>query len=282
MGGSAGAGSSDISGGVRVRSDGGGAGEGGGGGDYGRFARGRMTDAGRRNVASWLAFMRKPLDQGGMGYTGPVAHGQVAMMQGESGINLDPAAMGDRDRRGVPDAFGTGQWSDAKGNDRFPRLKALAAEMGKDWRDRGVQQEMYRREMLGRYRGVYNAITRDGTGEGSLRYGINGYENPQKHALAFKLRKPFLDRLRREADRPTVRADEPRLVKGLDGVEGLDLGNGTMRMPNGSIRSITPSGLTIPDAPAGGFGGAGGRGMSELREHVAELACPHSVVRVRS
>lgn len=64
---------------------------------------------------------------------------------------------------------------------------------------------------------------------------------------------------------------EPKLIRGLDGKEGLDLGDGTMRMPDGSIRSITRSGLEIPNAPAGGIGGGGGRGMSELREHVAEL-----------
>jgi hypothetical protein len=64
---------------------------------------------------------------------------------------------------------------------------------------------------------------------------------------------------------------EPKLIKGLDGKEGLDLGDGTMRMPDGSIRSITRSGLEIPDPPAGGLGGGGGRWMSELREHVAEL-----------
>ncbi len=58
---------------------------------------------------------------------------------------------------------------------------------------------------------------------------------------------------------------EPKLVKDLDGKEGLDLGDGTMKMPDGSIRSI------VPAAPAGGIGGGGGRGMSELREHVAEL-----------
>ncbi|KQS59499.1 phage tail tape measure protein [Methylobacterium sp. Leaf361] len=70
---------------------------------------------------------------------------------------------------------------------------------------------------------------------------------------------------------PMARDGEPKLVKGLDGKEGLDLGNSTMKMPDGSIRSITRSGLEIPDAPAGGIGGGGGRGMSELREHVAEL-----------
>ncbi|MCJ2056661.1 phage tail tape measure protein [Methylobacterium sp. J-048] len=64
---------------------------------------------------------------------------------------------------------------------------------------------------------------------------------------------------------------EPHLVRGLDGVEGLDLGNGTMKMPNGAIRSIPRGMPAIPEAPAGGLGGGGGRGMSELREHIAEL-----------
>lgn len=60
-------------------------------------------------------------------------------------------------------------------------------------------------------------------------------------------------------------AAEPRLVKGLDGKEGLDLGNGTMRMPDGSIRSITQgSGLTIPTPPPGGLGGAGSGGRADL------------------
>lgn len=61
---------------------------------------------------------------------------------------------------------------------------------------------------------------------------------------------------------------EPRLIKGLDGKEGLDLGNGTMKMPDGSIRSIT----RVPEAPAGGVGGGGGRadlGAAAERMHAA-------------
>ncbi|MFF9552730.1 phage tail tape measure protein [Methylobacterium fujisawaense] len=72
-----------------------------------------------------------------------------------------------------------------------------------------------------------------------------------------------------EAVRKTL--EEPRLVRGMDGKEGLDLGDGTMRMPDGAIRSIPRGMPEIPEAPAGGIGGGGGRGMSELREHVAEL-----------
>ncbi|WP_157862111.1 hypothetical protein [Methylobacterium sp. Leaf361] len=50
-----------------------------------------------------------------------------------------------------------------------------------------------------------------------------------------------------------------------------------MKMPDGSIRSITRSGLEIPDAPAGGIGAAGnGRGsigahVEEFRRHVDRL-----------
>lgn len=54
-------------------------------------------------------------------------------------------------------------------------------------------------------------------------------------------------------------ASEPRLVKGLDGKEGLDLGNGTMKMPDGSIRSITSGVPKVPEPPEGGVGGTGGR-----------------------
>lgn len=193
----------------RLPSIGGGGGEPPGGytGNDGRRAAGsRMSTSGRENVASWMEFFRRPVDQGGMGYTEEQARGQIAMMQGESGLNLNPAAKGDHDRSGVPHAFGTVQWSDAKGNQRFPRLRALGAEMGKDWTDRSVQQEMYRREMMGAYRKVYDRIRGAQTGEQSLWTGITGYENPREHSLAYGIRKPFLDRLRRQGvEPPTAR-----------------------------------------------------------------------------
>ncbi|WP_182179320.1 hypothetical protein [Methylobacterium radiotolerans] len=69
---------------------------------------------------------------------------------------------------------------------------------------------------------------------------------------------------------PMAKDGEPKLVKGLDGKEGLDLGNGTMKMPDGSIRSITRSGLEIPEAPAGGIGGAG-NGRGSIGAHVEEF-----------
>lgn len=68
---------------------------------------------------------------------------------------------------------------------------------------------------------------------------------------------------RGERFQPSASA-EPKLVKGVDGKEGLDLGNGTMKMPDGSIRSIAKSGLSIPEPPTGGFGGSGG-GRGDMR-----------------
>ncbi len=196
------------------------------GNDGRRASRSGMSAAGRANVASWMDFFRKPVDQGGMGYTEEQARGQIAMMQGESGLNLDPGAMGDKDRRGVPHAFGTVQWSDAKGNDRFPRLRALAAERGTAWQDRATQQEMYRREMMGRYKGVYNRIRGAQTGEQSLWAGIVGYENPQQHSLAFGIRTPFLNRLRRDGAGSAVAGVPP----------GDENGN----FPNGAPRALKP------------------------------------------
>ncbi|KAA0121004.1 hypothetical protein CIW48_26215 [Methylobacterium sp. P1-11] len=68
---------------------------------------------------------------------------------------------------------------------------------------------------------------------------------------------------------------EPRLVKGLDGKEGLDLGDGTMKMPDGSIRSITSGAgaRSIPDAPKAGAGAAGmGEHVEALGRHIDRLA----------
>ena len=66
---------------------------------------------------------------------------------------------------------------------------------------------------------------------------------------------------------PMQKEGEPKLVKGLDGKEGLDLGNGTMKMPDGSIRSI------VPAAPASAIGGGGGRGdMRAAAERMHQAA----------
>ena len=73
---------------------------------------------------------------------------------------------------------------------------------------------------------------------------------------------------------PKDGAGEPELSPGLDGKAGIDLGNGTIRMPDGRIRSKTygppggdkPPGPKVPEGqpdpldrtlPPGGFGGRG-------------------------
>ena len=80
----------------------------------------------------------------------------------------------------------------------------------------------------------------------------------------FKVHRGELGNARRLGAYKSAQDGEPKLVRGLDGKEGLDLGNGTMKMPDGSIRSITRSGLEIPEAPAGGLG-AGTGGKADMR-----------------
>lgn len=105
------------------------------------------------------------------------------------------------------------------------------------------------------YPGVWAAIQAGGDPRAILYKLIKRYESPQDVAAAFNHRLKLLNRFKpgAVADAPNAptSAGEPRLVKGLDGKEGLDLGDGTMRMPDGSIRSITNGGgpRSIPDAP---------------------------------
>lgn len=97
-----------------------------------------------------------------------------------------------------------------------------------------AQQEMYRREMMGRYRGAYNRIRGAQTGEQSLWPGIQSYENPREHSFAYAIRKPALDRLRRQnAEAPPARM--PSLA-----------GDGDF-LPNGAPRVLKPN--SMKDAP---------------------------------
>ncbi|WP_081612773.1 phage tail tape measure protein [Methylobacterium sp. 88A] len=159
----------------------------------GRRSRGATTAEGKARVASWQAFLEKPVDAGGLGMPPGKAQATIAMMQGESGGNLDPKAAGDH-KNGVPQSFGTAQWNVGAG--RFGKLQALAQKMGKPWQDIEVQQAFLRQEMLGSHRAAYDAMMAAKTDEGTLRAGIAKFENPQKHDLAHQIRLPFLNRLR--------------------------------------------------------------------------------------
>ncbi|WCS27230.1 phage tail-type lysozyme domain-containing protein [Methylobacterium sp. NMS14P] len=213
-------------------------------GNDGRRSRGATSAQGRENVASWMDFLQKPVADGGLGMPKGKAQATIAMMQGESGGNLDPGAIGDSGH-----AHGTAQWSDQNGNPRFPLLRKYAESQGKDWRDRTIQQQYLRMEMLGlpgaiSHRKAYDAMMGAPTDEQTLYEGISKFENPQKHALAYQIRKPFLDRLRQQP----AQAAAGRQVTGLDGQVGTDLGDGTMRMPSGAIRSI-PANAPTASAP---------------------------------
>ncbi|MCJ2049312.1 phage tail tip lysozyme, partial [Methylobacterium sp. J-070] len=200
-------------------------------GDYtgndGRRSRGATSAQGRANVASWMEFLQKPVSEGGLGMPRGKAQASIAMMQGESGGNLDPGAVGDSGH-----AHGTAQWSDANGNPRFPLLKKFAASQNKDWRDRGVQQQYFRMEMLGlpgavSHNHAYRAMMAAPTDEQTLYQGISKFENPQKHALAYQIRKPFLDRLRRieqhDQDIATIQAAGKDLRSGASNARRPDV-----------------------------------------------------------
>ncbi|MCJ2109667.1 hypothetical protein MKK64_00285, partial [Methylobacterium sp. E-025] len=88
--------------------------------------------------------LQRHVGEGGLGRPKGKAQATIVMMEGESGLKLAPSSPGDSGH-----THGTGQWSDARGNPRLPLRRKYAASQGKDWRDRGVQQEYLRMEMLG-------------------------------------------------------------------------------------------------------------------------------------
>ncbi|KTS09734.1 hypothetical protein SB2_11810 [Methylobacterium radiotolerans] len=208
-----------------ARAMGGGFGAGGGGAagnlgvgsDYlatigGKTYRSAYTAAGKERVASWLQMLQRPVGEGGLGMNADKARAMVAMMQGESGINLNPGAVGDHGT-----AFGTAQWRLG----RAANLRAMAAKMGLSASDPRVQQQHFRAEMLGlygrggSYRSVYDAIMAAPSGEAALAIGIDKYENPAKKALAYRFRHPYLQGLRRSGagevatERPAPTAGPP-------------------------------------------------------------------------
>lgn len=210
------------------------------GNDGRRAARGRLSAAGRSRIASWLEFLQRPVSEGGEGMPLGKAQATIAMMQGESGLNLDPGIVGDSGH-----AHGTAQWSDAKGNPRFPLLQRYAASQGKPWTDVGVQQQYHRMEMLGlpgavSHNRAYRAMMAAPTDEDTLREGIDKFENPQKKGLAFAIRRPFLDRLRRDQAGATA-GRLPSLAGDSD------------FLPNGAPRVLKPN--SMKDAPGSHRGG---------------------------
>ncbi|MCJ2021198.1 phage tail tip lysozyme [Methylobacterium sp. E-065] len=208
---------------------------------------GANTAAGRERVGSWLNFFQAPVDQGGMGADVETARAMVAMMQGESGSGLNPAAAGDK-VNGVKTSFGTAQWH----NERFSALQAMAKRMNVAWTDVGAQQQHLRNEMLfGKERGAWTAIKAASTGEAKLAAGINLFERPKYKKKAFDFRVHYLRQLRRQAapspePNATPQASMPAAPPPAAAMRGLPNG----MTPGGfDMRSIDPQAALQP-APA--------------------------------
>lgn len=182
-----------------------------------------LTGSGaNENVKSWYEFLTKPLDQGGLGRTHEQAKGEIASMRGESGSSLDPAAYNPNDL-GKPSG-GTAQWRGS----RLRALKALAAKQGKDWRDRSVQQEFYRQEMLGTHKGANAAITSATTSEEALSAHVRQFERPKYPNKEIGKRKAYLADVQKGAATPAG-----LISSGVLDPNSIPLGNG---------KPITPSG----------------------------------------
>lgn len=159
---------------------------------------GKFAGGPNANADSWMNFMMKPADQGGMGLTAAQARGAVAGMQGESGKGLNSAAdnPNDRGKRSI----GTAQWRD----DRERNLRAFAAERGKPWQDRGVQQEFLRHEMMGSgalgggsEAKALMALKGANTDEEAVSTWVSRFERPQYPGPGSQKRAGFLPALRK-------------------------------------------------------------------------------------
>lgn len=242
-------------------------GAGGGGGGGGLIQRASFSPGGGGGDIDFGGAMRRASTGGG---SGSVSAG-IPRFGGGSGGITSPLA-------GGPTA---GIRADVRA---YVRAAALARGIDPNVAERVINQESgfnpYRNNLTAREKsyGVMQLNTQGGLGNVALGKGIDPRDPSQwrKH-IDFGL-----DVVKRDGWRqwygardvgisrwqgvgsvkpvPMAKDGEPKLVKGLDGKEGLDLGNGTMKMPDGSIRSITRSGLEIPDPPSGGLGaGTGGR-----------------------
>ena len=159
-------------------------------------ARG-MSDAGRERVNSWMGFFMKADAEGGMGLPRGKAAAMVAMMQGESGQNLDPAIFNPNDNGGP--SGGSAQWHDKAGevNGRLTQLKRFAAARKTDWRDVSLQQQFWKHEAQTSERAAWNKIQSAPDGPSALHAGVFDYERPADRPGEYRKRLPNLDRIMR-------------------------------------------------------------------------------------
>ncbi len=98
------------------------------------------------------------------------AAGIVGNLQGESGQNLNPAAINKGDGRDGSDSIGIAQWN----GPRAEALKAYAASKGTDWTDLNTQLEFLHSELKGpeakAYAGLTAAKTPEEAGQAMLAF----------------------------------------------------------------------------------------------------------------
>ena len=160
-----------------------------------------FTPEGRARIASWMDFFMRPDGEGGMGASRRTALGSIAMLQGESGRNLDPTISG-WDVNGP--SGGSAQWHDVtKGRmagklRRFSDLMDFATAQHADWKDIGVQQAFWKKEARNTMRFAWDPMRRARTAPGTLKQGIDKFENPAHHTLEFARRLPNITAMVRE------------------------------------------------------------------------------------
>jgi hypothetical protein len=139
-------------------------------------ARGKDADLTR----SWMNFLMKPVDQGGLGRTLAQAKGEVASLHGES-AGLNPNQTHDPDKNGNPTGYGTAAWRDDPrpgGSKRWTGLKNFAAQNGLDWKTPEGQMAWYREEMLTTHSAANKAIMAARTPQEALTAHVYKFEIP--------------------------------------------------------------------------------------------------------
>jgi hypothetical protein len=144
-----------------------------------------------KNAGSWMNFLMKD-----MGAPKWLASAAVAGLMGESGVNLNPGAVGDGGTSG-----GTGQWH----NERWAGLRKLAASMGKQWTDIGAQQAWFKHEMQTKYSAVWKHMLASGNAYGALDAYVRGYEVPANPGGEVRKRSSYVPGLMSGNWQPTVK-----------------------------------------------------------------------------